>query len=127
MCDDKDSKYIKIYSVNSLCLILRKGNGYFEEINTNKHLTLVPTNESKEKIKKYEELWSKIRDLIRSITKNLDGYGEKYLKVKFNSDGELPLNKTIEIPTITIVVRAIFLENDKYYPQVSLDECLHKI
>ena len=122
MCDDKDLKYIKIYSVNSLCLILRKGNGYFEEINRNKHLTLVPTNESKEKIKKYEELWSKIRDLIRSITN-----GEKYLKVKFNSDGELPLNKTIEIPTITIVVRAIFLENDKYYPQVSLDECLHKI
>ena len=30
-------------------------NGYFEEINGNKHLTLVPTNESKEKIKKYED------------------------------------------------------------------------
>ena len=39
-------------------------NGYFEEINENIYLTLVPTNGSKEKIKKYEELWSKIRDLI---------------------------------------------------------------
>ena len=37
-------------------------------------LTLVPTNESKEKIKKYEELWIKIRDLIRSITENSDDY-----------------------------------------------------
>ena len=36
----------------------------------NKSLTLVPTNESKEKNKKYEELWSKIRDLITSITEN---------------------------------------------------------
>ena len=35
-------------------------NGYFEEINENKYLTLVPTNESKEKIKKYEELLRKI-------------------------------------------------------------------
>ena len=67
---------------------------------------LVPTNESKEKIKKYEELWSKTRDLIRSVTKNADDYDEKYMKIKFNSDDELPLNKTIEIPGMTIVVRA---------------------
>ena len=48
------------------------------------------------------------------------------MKIKFNSDDELPLNKTIEIPTMTIVARAIFLENNKYYSQVFLDECLHK-
>ena len=46
------------------------------------------------------------------------------MEIKFNSDDELPLNKLIKIPTITIVVRAIFLENNKYYPQVFLDECL---
>ena len=47
-------------------------NGYFEEINGNKYLTLVPTNESKEKIKKCGELHIKIKDLIRSITINSD-------------------------------------------------------
>ena len=102
-------------------------NGYSEEINGNKYLTLVPTNENKEKIKKHEELWSKIRYLIRSITKNSDDYDEKYMKIKFNSDDELPLNKTIEIPTMAIVVRAVFHENNKYYPQVFLDECLYKL
>ena len=40
------------------------------------------------------------------------------MKIKFNSDDELPLNKTIEIATITIVVRAIVHENNKYYTQV---------
>ena len=40
------------------------------------------------------------------------------MKIKFNSDDELPLNKTIVIPTMTIVVRAVFHENNKYYPQV---------
>ena len=68
----RDSKYIKNYSENPLHLIFNKVNGYFEEINGNKYLTPVPTNESKEKIKKYEELWIKIRDLISSITKNSD-------------------------------------------------------
>ena len=123
----KDSKYVKINSVNPLYLIFNKVNGYFEEINGNKYLTLVPTNENKEKIKKYEELWSKIRDLIRSITKNSDDYDEKYMKIKFNSDDELPLNKMIEIPSMIIVVKAVFHENNKYYPQVFLDECLYKL
>ena len=102
-------------------------NGYFEEINGNKYLTLVPTNESKEKVKKYEELWIKIRDLIRSVTKTSDDYDEKYIKIKFGSDDKVPLNKTIKIPVIIIVVRAIFYENNKYYPQVFLDECLYRL
>ena len=88
-------------------------SGYFEEINGNKYLTLVPSNENKEKIKNYEELWIKIRDLIRSITKTSDDYDEKYMKVKFNLDDELPLNKMIEITSMTIVVRAVFHENNK--------------
>ena len=75
--------------------------------------------------KKYEELWSKIRDLVRSISKNSGGYDEKYMKIKFNSDDKLPPNKTIEIPTIRIVVRAVFHENNKYYLQVFLGECLY--
>ena len=60
----KDSKYVIINSVNPLCLVLNKVNGYFEEINKRKYLTLVPTNESKEKIKKYEEMWIKIKKNI---------------------------------------------------------------
>ena len=48
------------------------------------------------------------------------------MKTKFNSDDELPLNKTIETPGMIIFVRAVFHENNKYYPQVFLDECLHK-
>ena len=46
------------------------------------------------------------------------------MKIEFDSDKNILLNKTMEIPTVTIVVRAVFHENDKYYPQVFLDECL---
>ena len=77
------------------------------------------------KIKNYKELWSKIRDVIRSITKNSDDYDGKYMKIKFNSDDELGMIM-IKIPSMIIVSRAVFHENNKYYPQVLLDECLYK-
>ena len=47
----KDSKYLKIKSVHTLYLIIKKVNGYFEEINKNKYLTVVPSNESKKIIR----------------------------------------------------------------------------
>ena len=68
----------------------------------------VPTNESKE-VKNYEELRNKMRDLIWSITKNSDDYDEKYMKIKVNSNGELPLNKMIEIPTMAKKWKSYFL------------------
>ena len=51
-------------------------------------MTLVSTNESKEKIKQYQKVWSKTRDLIVSITKNI----RKYKKIKLKLDDQLPLN-----------------------------------
>ena len=81
--------------------------------------TLVPANESKEKIKNYKELQIKIRDLIKLIIKNLNDYYEyyeKYMKIKFDSDENLPLNKTIEILILKVVIKAVFHENNKYYP-----------
>ena len=59
--------------------------------------------------KRYEELWIKIRDFIRLLTKNLDDY-----KDQIHSDDKLHLNNTIEILTITIVLRAVFNENNKF-------------
>ena len=63
----KDLIYAKINSVNPLYLIIDKINGYIGKSNGNKYFTLIPTDESKHTLKKYEELWNKIRDLIRSI------------------------------------------------------------
>ena len=82
---------------------------------------------AKKNKKRYKELWSKIRYLIRSITKSSDDYDEKYMKIYFDSDDELSLNETIKIPSMTTFVRAVFHENNKYYPQVFLDEYLYKL
>ena len=49
---------------------------------------------------------------------------QKYMKIKFDSENDLPLNKSIENHNLTIIVKAIFYENNKYYPEVFLNECL---
>ena len=49
------------------------------------------------------------------------------MKMKFNSDNKLPLNKPIELPTIAMAVRTVFHENNIYHPQFPLDECEYKV
>ena len=64
-----------------LYIFFCKVNGYFEEINENKHLMLVPTNENKEE-KKIQGTGIKIRHLIRPISSNSYYYNEKCIKFK---------------------------------------------
>ena len=60
--------------MNPLYPIINKLNGYVEQINGNKYLALVPVDESKNILKNYEELWSKVKDLIRSKIDNSDNH-----------------------------------------------------
>ena len=76
-------RYIKNNNVNPLYLIINKVNRYFEESNGNEYLKLVRTDES-----------NRTRRIIRSISNNADNYDEKYMKIKFSSDGDLPLKNT---------------------------------
>ena len=102
-----------------LRIIFDNLNRIFQEINGNKYLTLFSTNGNKEKIKKYEELLSKTRELIRSVTKNSNDYDEKYVKIKFISENELPLNKRIENPNMLIVAKFLYFTslfiNSQYF------------
>ena len=49
------------------------------------------------------------------------------MKIKLNSDDSLPLNKMLKLHMLTVIVRSIFEEDDKYYPQVFLDECFYHL
>ena len=61
------------------------------------------------KVKKYEGLLSKIRDLIRLMTKNSNGYDERYMIIKCKSHDKLPLNKTTEIPSMVVFAKIIII------------------
>ena len=65
-------------------------------------MTLAHTDESKDTLKNYEELWKKFKDLARSKNNDYDDYDQKYMKIRFNSDKDLSLKKTLELHNIII-------------------------
>ena len=123
----KNLSYLNINSVDPLYLLINKVDGYIEQSNGNKYLTVVCTDKNKDTLKKYTELWNKIKDLIRSITNTPGSYNEKHMKIKFNSDDNLSLNEMLKLDNLTTVVRSVFQEDKNYYPQCFLDECLYEL
>ena len=124
----KGSKYVKIPRVNPLNLIIGEVDGSIkwsstEEKNGNKYLVLASIDKNKELLEKYTELWNKINSLIEKRGNEPGEHGKDYMKIKFSSDDNLPLSCHI----LTIIVRSIFKENDKYYLQIFLDECLYEL
>ena len=68
-------------SVKRLFLVISKITACIEESNGNKYLPLVPNDEIKDTLKKFEELWSKSRDLVRSISNSSDDYEKEHIEV----------------------------------------------
>ena len=117
-----------IYSVNPLHLIIGKVDGYIKENNRNKYLVFDSTDENKKIFKKYRELWDGIKNEIETINGGKKAeYSKDFMKIKFNTDDNLPLNKPLKLHLLTIIVRCIFQEDGKFYPQLYLDNCLYEV
>ena len=102
-------------------------DGYFEEINGNKYLTLFSTETNKEVLTKYIELSNKIKNSIEKIDNKSGEYRKDFMKINFDSDDSLPLNKTLKLHNMTVIVRSVLEEDGKYYPQTFLDQCLNEL
>ena len=122
------SDYGNINSVNSLYLIIAKVDGYIKENNGNKYLTFAFTDKNKKMLEKYAKLRDELKYHIQTINAGKSGeYDKDYMRIKFNSDDNLPLNKILKGHMLTITVRSVLEEDDKYYPQIFLDEFLHEV
>ena len=102
-------------------------SGYIEEKNGNKHLIFDSTDENKELLKKHSDVWSGIKNKIEAITFAECDYEKDFMKIKFNSDDDLPLNKPLKFHMMTIIIRSVFEEDGKLYPQVFLDDALYEV
>ena len=95
-------------------------NGGNDEKNDEKYFILDP-------IEKYEEVFSRIRSKIKTINGGKKLFYEKnYARIDVNTDDNMPLNKRLKFPTLTIIITCGFQKGEKLYPQVYLDECLHE-
>ena len=68
---------------------------------------------------KYTKLWDGIKNEIKAINGGKEiAYDKNFMSIKFNSDDDLPLNKPLKFNVMTIVVRSVFEEDGKLYPQI---------
>ena len=130
--DKKNSKEIDVYyigyvtfkkiancnninGVTPVYLMINKMIGHFEEKNGNKYLVLDDVNENKEFSQKNEEIWEGVKKEIETINGGKKTEYSKYFKnIRFDSNDGLPLNKPIKLRLLTITIRCVFSENDKF-------------
>ena len=117
-----------INSVNPLYLMINEMIGHFEEKNENKYLVLDDVDENKEVSKKYKEFWDGIKKEIETINggKKIE-YRKDLKKIKYESNDDLPMNKPIKLHLLTIIIRCVFSEDGKFYPQLFLDDALYEL
>ena len=113
--------------MNPLYLTISHASGHIEEKGANKYLIFNQTNENKELLKKYNDVFNEIRNKIKKISDNECDYEKDYMKIKFNSDDNLPLNKQLKFHNMIITIRSVFEEDGKLYPQVFLDDTLYEL
>ena len=108
--------------------MINRIDGFIEEKDGDKYLSIASTDRNSEVLKKYSEVWSGIKDCIEKINdSDLGEYDKDFMKIKLNSDNDIPLNKQLYFLTITVIIRNIFEEDGKYYPHFFLDECLYEV
>ena len=131
-----------IYSVNHLYIRITHASRYIKEKDINKYLIfdsiklqlmklhsieLHLIDKNKDLLKKYNDIFNGIRDKIKEINNDDCDYEKDYIKIKFNSDDNLPLNKPLNFHNMTITIRSVFEEDGKLYPQVFLDDTLYEL
>ena len=108
-------------------LLVNHANEYIEGKNGNKYLIFDSTDENKELLKKYNDVRDGIKDKIEKVSSGEYDYERYYMKIKFRSDDDLPLNRPLKFYNMTIIIRSVFEEYGKLYPQVFLDDTLYEL
>ena len=113
-----------INSINSLYLRIINLNGQFEKGKDDAWCLIISYK---------DDVYEKLKDIFEGIKKKITEktwdaveYDNDYMKIKFESNNNFPTDKDVNIRIATIIIRAIFARDGKYYPQFILDSGLYK-
>ena len=112
------SGYIEEKDLNTLYFNIDHASRYIKEKGVNKYLVFDSTDKNIELLKKYSDVWNGIENQIREVDVSECDYETDYMKIKFNSDDNLPLNKPLKFDNMTITIRSVFEEDGKIYLQL---------
>ena len=124
---DHANRYIEEKDLNPLYFHIDQASGYVEKEGMKKYLVFDTTDQNKKLLKKYDNVWNGINNKIKEVSDSEFDYGKDYMKIKFNSDDDSPLNKRLKFHLLTITVRCVFGEYGKLYPQLFLDDSLYEL
>ena len=122
---DHANGYTEEKYLNPLYLNIDHAIGYIKQKGINKYLVFDSTDENKEILKNYNDIWNGIKNKIKEADDSVFDYEKDYMEIKFNSDDNLPLNKPLKFHLMTITIRSIFEEEGKLYPQLFLNDALY--
>ena len=121
----KNSKCDVINSVNPLYLTIVDINGQIEKGKDDVWHLIMSGD---------DDVFTKLADIFESITNKITEktwdavkYDKDYMNIKFESNDILPVGNDVNIHLATIIIRAFFAQDGKYYPQLLLDDGLHKL
>ena len=124
---DHTSGYIEVKCFNPLYVHIDHVSGYVEEKGVKKYFVFDTTDQNKKLLKKYSDVWNGINNKINEVSDSEFDYEKDYMKIKFSSTDNLPLNKPLKFHLMTITIRCVFEEDGKLYPQVYVDDSLYEI
>ena len=123
---DHASGYIEEKDLNPLYLHIDHPSGYVEKEGMNKYLVFDSTDQNKNLLKKYNDVWNGIKNKIKEVSDSDFDYEKDYMKIQFNSDDNLRLNKPLKFHLMAITIRCVF-EDGKLYAQLFLDDSLYEL
>ena len=114
-------KYFKnLDSSNSLFFVFNNLDAYIEKSGEYKYLIFASMDKNGKALENYTEIKEEIELISGS---KVIKYEKDFTKIKFESNDDLPVGKILNIPVCIIIVRGVFKEDGKYYPQVLLHKC----
>ena len=103
-------------------------NGYIEENDGIEYLAFASTDKTKEALKNYTKLCEETKRQIEVINDDEPiEYRKDFMKIRFESDDDLPLDKTFNVVDMIIVAASVLEKNGKFYPWIFLHECAYKL
>ena len=108
------------YNKNPFYLVIDDLKVYFKENNGSKYLTMIFKSKSQKMM--YTRMWEEIKKVINEVDE-FSNYDKNYDVISFDTDDILSLNSIINIYSITIIIKSVFKDNNKCYPQIYLTDC----